>query len=224
MIFTIGNLITLGIVALALILYRLADTNNRPLEKVKKYAEKCKEEIAAYADEKSMAVKNFGIDLDVEKKVAAQYLKNIQQLTEEELAKKAESIKRIDEHIHAFEASLEELTGMTGRVQENLNRIRDESAFVEGTGRRITEAKEKFEQIEKALAAAEKNLEETEARLERKNSETLEQISNGVLSSAKSIVSDFEATSQTVERRIEEHRAALEKAERDREAILNRDL
>jgi chromosome segregation ATPase len=224
MIFTIGNLITLGIVALALVLYRLADTNNRPLEKVKKYAEKCKEEIAAYADEKSMAVKNFGIDLDVEKKVAAQYLKNIQQLTEEELAKKAEAIKRIDEHIHAFEASLEELTGMTGRVQENLNRIRDESAFVESTGRRISEAKEKFDQIERALNAAEKNLEETESRLERKNSETLDQISQEVLSSAKTIVSDFETTAQTVEQRIEEHKTALEKAERDREAILNRDV
>jgi chromosome segregation ATPase len=224
MAFTIGNLITLGIVALTLILYRIADKNNRPLEKVKKYAEKCKEEIAAYAEEKSMAVKNFGIDLDVERKSALQLMKNIQQLTEEELAKKSEAITRIEEHIHAFEASLEELTGMTGRVQENLNRIRDESAFVEHTGKKVSEAKEKFEQVEKAIIAAGKSLEETEGRLEKKNTETLEQIAREVLASAKSIVSDFESTAHIIEGKVEEHRNAVVKAEQERETILVRDL
>ena len=161
MIFTIGNIITLGIVACALVFYRLTDKNNRSLEKVKKYTEKCKEEIAAYADEKSMTVKNYSIDLDVEKKAASQLMKNIQ-LTEDELAKKSEAIERIEEHIRAFDSSLNELFGMTDRVQENLNRIKDESVFVENTGRRVSEAKEKFEQIEKALETAGKNLEETE--------------------------------------------------------------
>lgn len=228
MIFTVGNLITLGIVALALILYRLADKNNRPLEKVKKYAEKCKEEIGAYkneiavyAEEKSMAVKNFGIVLDVERKAAQQLIKK---LAEEELSKKSEAISRIEEQIQAFESSLEELFGMTDRVQENLNRIRDESAFVENTGRRISEAKEKFEQVERALAIAGKNLEETEVRLERKNAEVLEQTARGVITEAKSIVSDFEATTQVMERKVEDHKAALVKAEREREAILARDL
>jgi len=224
MIFTIGNIITLCIVALTLILYRLADKNSRPLERVKKYAEKCKEEIAVYAEEKSMAVKNFGIDLDVEKKAALKLMENIQKLTAEELAKKSESIARIDEHINAFESSLEELFGMTDRVQENLNRIRDESAFVENTGKRVNEAKEKFEQVEKALNAAQKNLQEIETRMERKNAENLEQTALEVVSSAKSIVSDFEATAQVIERKIGEHRDAVIKTEREREALLARDL
>ena len=147
MIFTIGNLITLGIVACCLLLYRLSDKNYRSIEKVKKYAEKCKEEIAAYAEEKSIAVKNFGISLDVEKEAASKLMKNIQRLTEDELTKKSEAIARIEEHIQAFETSLEELFGMTDRVQENLSRIRDESAFVESTNKRISEVKEKFEQV-----------------------------------------------------------------------------
>ncbi|MDR2964499.1 MAG: hypothetical protein LBU88_01850 [Treponema sp.] len=222
--FTLGNIITLGITALALMLYRLADKNNRPLEKVKKYAEKCKEEIAAYADEKSMAVKNFGIDLDVEKKAAVQLMKSIQKLTEEELAKKSESIAQIEGHIKKFESSLDDLFGMTDRVQENLNRIRDESVFVENTGRKVTEAKEKFEHVEKLLAAAEKNLEDTEARLEIKNAEILEKTALEVVGSAKSIVSDFEATAQVIERKVEEHRDALIKSEKEREAVLAHDL
>ncbi|MCL1958660.1 MAG: hypothetical protein FWF68_03580, partial [Spirochaetes bacterium] len=224
MIFTAGNLITIGIVALTLILYRLADKNNRPLEKVKKYAEKCKEEIAAYAEEKSMAVKNYGIALDVENKAALQLMKNIQKLTEEELAKKSESIARIDEQIQAFESSLDELNGMTNRVQENLSLIRDESVFVENTGRKVNEAKEKFEQVERAIIAAEKNLEETEKRLENKNAEALELAAKEVISSAKSKISDFETTAQVIERKVEEHREAVTKVEREREAIITRDL
>jgi prophage DNA circulation protein len=186
MFFTIGNLITLGIVACVLILYRIADKNNRPLEKVKKYAEKCKEEIAAYAEEKSMAVKNFGIDLDVERKAASQLMKNLQKLTEEELAKKSEAVARIDEHIQAFESSLNELFGMTDRVQENLNRIRDESAFVESTGKRITDTKEKLDNIEKSFLAAQNNLIKTEDRLEKKNAETLLQLTGETIEAAKS--------------------------------------
>ncbi|MCL2443190.1 MAG: hypothetical protein FWD13_06965 [Treponema sp.] len=222
--FTIGNIITLGVVLGILALYRLADKNNRPLEKVKKYAEKCKEEIAAYAEEKSMSVKNFGIDLDVEKKSAAQLMKNIQKYTDDELAKKAESITRIEEHIKVFESSLEELFGMTSRVQENLSRIRDESAFVENTGRRVNEAKEKFEQVEKALAAATKNLEETEIRLEKKNTEAMNTAVKELIMSAKTSVSDFEATARTIERKIGEHREAVNKVEREREAVLNNDI
>ncbi|MCL2758730.1 MAG: hypothetical protein FWD22_00745, partial [Treponema sp.] len=224
MIFTIGNIITLGIVACCLILYRLADKNNRSLEKVKKYTEKCKEDIAVYAEEKGMAVKNFGIDLDVEKKAAAQLMKNIQKYTDEELAKKSESIAKIEEHIRAFETLLEELFGMTDRVQENLNRIKDESAFVESTGRKINEAREKFEQVERALEAAERNLEQTEVRLEKKNYESMEQASQDVLAAVKSTVSDFEATAHVIERKIEEHREAVVKVEREREANLNHDV
>ena len=224
MIFTVGNIITLAIVVCLLILFRLTDKGYRSVEKVKKFAEKCKEEIAAFVEEKGMAVKNFGIDLDVERKAAAQLMKNIQQLTEEELAKKSEAISRIEGHIRAFEASLDELFGMTDRVQENLNRIRDESAFVETTNKRVSEAREKIEQFEKALEAAGRNLQDAESRLEKKNSKTLEKAAKDVISSSKSYVSDFEATAQVIERKIEEHREAVVKVEKDREANLNRDL
>jgi hypothetical protein len=224
MIFTVGNLITLGIVACVLVLYRLADKNNRPLEKVKKYAEKCKEDIAAYAEEKSMAVKNFGIDLDVERKAAAQLMKNIQHYTEEELVKNSEAIAQIKEHIHAFESSLDELFGMTDRVQENLNRIRDESAFVENTNKRVSEAKEKLEYFEKTLETAAKNLQETEGRLEQKNAEAMEQAVRDVIDSAKSKLSDFEAAANVIEHKIEGHREIVVKAEREREDNLARDI
>ena len=121
-----------------------------------------------YADEKGLTVRNYGISLEIEHKAATQLMNEIQQFSQEELAKKAEAISRIDDHIKAFEASLEELFGMTGRVQENLNRIRDESVFVESTNKKINEVKEKFDQAEKSLLLAERNLAATEERLEEK--------------------------------------------------------
>jgi len=68
MIFTIGNLITLGIVLCGLLLFRWVDKNSRSTDRVRKFTENCKKEIAAYAEEKSQAVRNFGIDLEVNKK------------------------------------------------------------------------------------------------------------------------------------------------------------
>jgi len=223
MIFTLGNVITIIITVCGLVLYRLWDRNNKSMEKVRKYAERCKDEIATYVEEKSQTVKNFGIDLDVETKAALSLMNNIRQLTEEDLVKKAEAIARIDEHIHTYDASLEELVEMTNRVQENLNRLRDESIFVENTGKKVSEAKEKFEQIGKSLDTVRKNLEGAEARLEKKNSESLEQTSHNFIASAQSIISDFEATAHVIERKIEEHREAITKIEREREANIAKD-
>jgi chromosome segregation ATPase len=223
-IFTVGNLLTLGIVVLCLILYRYVDKNNRSLDKVRKYAEKCKEDIAAYTQEKAAAVRNFGIDLDVERKAAAELMRHIQELTEQELAQKAQAIARIDERIKAYDSSLEELVKMTGRVQENMNRIRDESAFVENTGKRISEAKEKLEHFEKSLAAAEKTLGETGARIEQENAAALEKAAQEVVAEARSKVADFEANAETIGRKVEDARAEVDKIEQQRQASLRRDL
>ena len=121
--FTIGNLLTLAIVALSLILYRYVDKNNRSLKNVRKYADKCKEDIAAYTEQKSAEIKDFGIALEVERKAAAELMRHIRTLTDEELAQKVQAITRIDERIRAYDSSMEELIKMTDRVQENLTRI-----------------------------------------------------------------------------------------------------
>jgi chromosome segregation ATPase len=224
MFFTVGNLLTLGIVALALLLYRFLDKGSRSLDKVRKYTDKCKEEIAVYAEEKGTAIKDFGITLEVERKSAAELMRRIKVLTEEELAHKAQALTQIDERIRAYDTSLEELVKMTGRVQENLNRIRDESAFVENTGKRVTEAREKFERIEKDIGLMEKKLNAVELRFERENAAALEEAIKTAVSSAKSTVADFEAGAEIIERKVEDHREAVNKIEHEREASLARDI
>ncbi|MDR1278076.1 MAG: hypothetical protein LBK02_04950 [Treponema sp.] len=215
--FTIGNLITLALVILILLLYRQLDRKNRSLEKVSKYADKVKEELDAYAEEKAVAVRNFGINLDVERKSAQELMKRLQNLTEKDLAEKADAIARIDERLHAYDASLEELVKMTGRVQENLNRIRDESAFVENTGRLVGEAREKLNEMEKDLGGL-------LVRFERENTEALNDAVEEALASVNSTVSGLESRAKNIELQVENHREVVDKVEQERKANLARDI
>ncbi|MCL2879158.1 MAG: hypothetical protein FWF29_02830, partial [Treponema sp.] len=214
--FTFGNLVTLGIVALALFLYRMMDKDNRSLDKVRRYADKCKDDIAAYAEEKSAAVRDFGIALEVERKSAIEILKRLQSVTEQELAAKAKAITALDERLKTYDSSLEKLNDMTGRVQENLLRIKDESDFVENVGRRVVEARNALESFEKNLGALEN-------RFERENSTALGNISDEITAAVRSAVSDLEISAGAIERQVEEHRQAIDKIEHSRAANIARD-
>jgi chromosome segregation ATPase len=216
--FTMGNLLTLGIVVLILILYRQLDRNNRSLDKVRKYGdrltEELKEELTGMVAEKEAAVKDYITELGVELQSAKVLFERFQ---DQELAGKAEAVAKIDERLNAYDLSLEELVRMTGRVQENMNRIREESVFVENAGRRVSEVKAKLEGIEK-------NLGELELRFERENAGSLEKTAGAVIAAVRSTVSDLEAAAETAERRVEDHREAIDQAEKARQENLVRDV
>jgi chromosome segregation ATPase len=214
--FTVGNLLTLGIVALVLILFRRADKNSHTLEKLRKYGDRIKNELTEFVTQKEAAVRDYGVALDVHQK-AAKELMNRLQISDENLAAKTEAVAKLNEKIKAYDSTLGELARMTLRVQENLNRIQDESSFVEGVGRRVMEAKEKLASMEKGLA-------DLELRFERENADSLEKISESAIAAVRSTVKDFQATAETTERRVEDHRELINKVEQDRAANLARDI
>jgi hypothetical protein len=216
MIFTAGNLITLGIVLITLVLFRQLDKNNRSLDKVRKYGERLKEDLAAFVAEREAAVKDYAIELDVQQKAAKELLKRLV-ITEEDLAAKAQAVTRIDERISAYDASLAELMNMTARVQENLNRIKEESPFTESVLKRVMEAKTQLQSLEKNLA-------DIEVSFERQNAQALERAEEEVLSAIRSTVSDLQNTAETIERRVEDHRDAIVAIEKQRKETLQRDL
>ncbi|MDR2021204.1 MAG: hypothetical protein LBQ14_10630 [Treponema sp.] len=213
--FTFGNLLTLGIVILLLILYRQLDRNNRSVNNARKYGDRLKEDLAVFVAEKEAAVRDYGVELDVMTKSAKELMKRLS-TADDGLVDKTEAIAKIDERLNAYDASLEELVRMTAQVQENLNRIRDESAFVEATGRRVLEAKAKLESMER-------NLKDLEFRFERENAESLEKTAEAVTAAVRSAVSDLQAAAETVERQVEDHREAINKAEEERAASIARD-
>ena len=214
--FTIGNIITLGIVLIILVLYRQLDKNNRTLKLLREHSEKLKKELGDFVKDQEKAVKDYSISLNVEKDSAKELMKRLQQLNEQELNEKAKAVARIDNQIKAYESSLAELDQMTGRVQENMNRIRDESAFVESIGKRLGEAKN-------SLSGLEKDLTDLENRFERENTESLEKAIEEVTAFAKSTVSDFAASAEVIERQVEDHRREIKKIEEARAANMARD-
>ncbi|MCL2380539.1 MAG: hypothetical protein FWC64_02970 [Treponema sp.] len=214
--FTVGNLLTLGIALLFLVLFRQMDKNNRHMKKLRDYSEILKKDLASFVGEQENAIKDYGVSLNVERDSAKELMKRLQ-LTEEELAGKAAAMTHIDNQIKSYENSLAELDRMTNRVQENMNRIRDESAFVESTGKRISEAKARLDEIGKALASL-------ESTFERENTLALEKAAESVLAGVASAVSDLSATAETIERKVEDHREEINRIERNRATDLARDV
>ena len=202
--FEVGHLVTLGIAIILIVFFRLLDKSNRSLDKVRKYVDRCKEDITAYIEDKSSIVKDYGIALEVEKKAAAELMRRIQKLTKEDLTKKVQALAQVEDRIQGYDASLTELIQMTSRVQENLNRIRDESAFVEGVAKRLGEMKEKVETAEGEINSVSGELESIGVRFERENTEALERTAETIVADTRSAIQDLEAKLAREEERIVE--------------------
>jgi chromosome segregation ATPase len=214
-IFSIGNLITLGIVGITLAVFRQFDRNNRGLEKVRKYAEKLKEDLAAFVSDKEAAVRDYSTLLDVKQQSAKELMNRIQ-TTDEELAVKIDAVNKIDERLNVYDGTLAELTRMTGRVQENINWIKEKSPFVDSTHKRITDAREKVETVERLLDALQEHF-------ERENSAALEKIAQNMTAETLSKLVDLRSTALDIERQVNESRESIERADQERAERMARD-
>jgi DNA repair exonuclease SbcCD ATPase subunit len=150
MLFTTGNLITLGIVLVVLIVYRQIDRDNRSLEKVKKFADRQQGEISAYVDKRAEDLKRFGIELEVQQKAAKVALERIQTV-QAGLADRAEAISGIEKRLGEYDAALARLKDMTSRVDENLVRIHEESDFVDSVAKRVDAAQKDLLLVQREL-------------------------------------------------------------------------
>ncbi|MDR2923760.1 MAG: hypothetical protein LBU85_10540 [Treponema sp.] len=221
--FGIEYLLTIGIVLLLLIIFRLLDRNSRSLNNARKYIDRCKDDIASFIEEKITVIKDFGVQFEVERKAAAELMRRIQNLTREELAQKVQALTVIDDRIREYDSNLEELLQMTGRVQENLNRLREESAFVENIEKKVRDFREKFEAAEDEIGSIGEKLAAIEADFEQKNAAALGEAVEASVSTTRSTIHDMEAEVQTISRKLEEHREAVDKLERGRAEKLARD-
>ncbi|HUX38275.1 MAG TPA: hypothetical protein VMV44_10280 [Rectinemataceae bacterium] len=149
--FTIGDLITLGIVVATLAAWRFLDRDNRSLEKVKKLGDRLQGELGAYVDRRVEDLKQYAIDLDVRNKSAKEVLKRLQSV-EEGLVARAEDMATIGKRIAEYDESLARLMDMTARVDENLARIQNESEFTDGVARKIEAAAKSLASVESGVA------------------------------------------------------------------------
>ena len=146
MVFSAGNVLVLFIVLVILAIYRQLDRNNRSLEKVKRFAERVQGDLDALVEQKATAIKDMGIELEVHQRAAREVLKRIQTL-EDGLSKRAEQIEKIGNRIGDYDTALDELLKMTGRAQENITRIKDESEYIDTVGKRLKLSQTRMDEI-----------------------------------------------------------------------------
>jgi len=213
--FTAGNLVTLGLVLVLLFVFRQMDKNNRHMGKLRNYSDQLKKDLAAFMEVQESSVKDYAISLNVERESAKELMNRIRQ-TEAALAEKAAMMSQMDDQIKTYENTLAELHRMTGRVQENLNRLRDESTFVDTASKRIGE-------ITNRLDTVDKEVESIESKFERENADALEEAVQSLLASVNSKISDLTATAEVIERSVDDRRQEILRIEQDRAQRLIQD-
>jgi hypothetical protein len=208
MLFTTGNLITLGIVLVVLIVYRQLDRDNRSLEKVKKFADRQQGELSAYVDKRAEDLKRFGIELEIQQKAAKVALDRIQAV-QEGLAARAEAIGGIEKRLGEYDVALARLKDMTSRVDENLVRIHEEADFVDSVAKRV-------EAAQKDLLLVQRELPSLKESFARDSAASLETFKDGIFDEIRGRV---DALSAQVQRSLGEAQEAASRAEAGKAAV-----
>lgn len=152
MLFNIGDIIVLAIVVLVLFLNRQFDKNNRSLEKVRKYADKVKDELDRIVNEKKTQIHDLSIDIEVQEKTNREILKRVV-LANEESAERSGELDILKNSLSNVTGRLEELDLLTRNVDENLQRIKKESEYVDSVGVRLNDLLKKNEELQGGMAA-----------------------------------------------------------------------
>ena len=121
---------TLLICVILFLLFRVLDKKNRSLEKLKRFSDKTKEDLSIFIKEKSVELNDIAINIDTQLKKGREILKRILSF-EEMLQGKADEFERMKKTVDSYAGTLDELINMSGRVDENLKRLGEESESVE---------------------------------------------------------------------------------------------
>ncbi|MDC7234360.1 MAG: hypothetical protein PQJ58_14095 [Spirochaetales bacterium] len=195
MLFNMGDIIVLAIVVLVLFLNRQFDKNNRSLEKVRKYADKVKEELDRLVAEKKTQIHDLNIDIEVQEKTNREILKRVVQANEESQRRSGE-LDGLKNSLSDVTGRLEELDQLTRNVDENLQKIKKESEYVDSVGVRLNDLLSKNEELKKGMSA----LHEAFRQENAKGMAELRQSFNDEMAGVyRQFVSDLEASGSKLE-------------------------
>ena len=203
--FNVGDIIVLVVVAIVLFIYRQLDRNSQSLAKVKRFTDKVRQELSGLVDSKTEELKNLTVELDVHMKTAKEILKRVHSI-EDDLKGRTKGVDEIHRRIAEYDKALTDLVNMTQRVDENLNRLHDESQFVDTVGRRVKDAITQMAQIEKEIP-------ELKSRFSKENAEQLKSVSGQVIKTTEELVSSIAEEVARAHKSVNEfaaHTAAIE--------------
>lgn len=218
MLLTLGNVITIAVVVLILVAFRIADSRNRPnVDKLKRQSEMLTEKFSSFVEERTTEVRTLSAELTASLKNGAEILKRARAV-EETLAARAGDIEAIGAKFKEYDAALSELDTMSGRVDQNLKRVREESAFLDQAGKRLAETAGSIDRLESRLAAV-------AAEADAANRAALERTSEAVIAAAAARAGTLGEAVTQAEARVKDFAAYLSRletkaaqVERDRDA------
>ncbi|HRZ90865.1 MAG TPA: hypothetical protein P5117_15395, partial [Spirochaetia bacterium] len=162
--------------------------------------DRIREDLAAYVDQRSEDLKSYGIELDVRSKAAKEVLKRVKE-AQDELESRSDSLDAMGTRLAEYDGVLARLSDMTGRVDENLKRIHEESLFADQLARKLKDSEEALTRIDAEVPL----LRERFAEDARK---ALEAAREGIVEEARSrldaTVEEVEALREETEQRREQ--------------------
>jgi len=185
--FTPGNIVTLCISLVLVLLFRQMDKNNRSIEKVKKFGDKLKADLELFIRERTDRLHESSIALDVQQTKAVAAVKRLESIREELVKKEAElmertkSVSQIGKQIAMYDTTIKQLLEMTAQAETNLSRITSESDFADSLGKKLVAAQKQLLDISASLPAMQKTFaDESRAALSSIQADTLTRMAGSI--------------------------------------------
>lgn len=203
MIFTPGNILTLCITIVLLILYRQMDKGNRSIEKVKRFGDKLKDDLSLFLKERSTKLEESSLALDVQQTKAVAAVKRLDSIRQEIEQKEADLLERtkkvsaFGKQIETYDETISRLLEMTRQAEINLEKISGQSDFVDKLARTLASSQKQLNDIHASIPAL-------RDEFSRENRNALESVYSDTLSTFNTALADMEG-------RIESSRTEFER-------------
>ena len=217
--FTPGNIITLCISVVLILLFRQMDSNNRSIEKVKKFGDKLKDELESFIRERSAKLDESSIALDVQQAKAVAAVNRLESIREE-IAKKEEgllertkAVSEFGKQIESYDATIKQLLEMTALAEKNLSRITSESDFADSLGKKLLASQKQLADISAEIPALrDRFAQENRAVLDSIHADTMAKLSGTVSDLEKRIENAHKSGTEIVSTATEKMKEIYQKA------------
>jgi DNA repair exonuclease SbcCD ATPase subunit len=169
----IFNIVTIAICITLILAFRQLDKKDKSIEKVRKYSEKIIGDFEAYFTQKKDNLKEASLEIDTKQSHALASVKRLDSIIEEFNKKIAaqtslvKTLEQLEQKTAHYDALIKELLEMSERVEENLMKIKAESAFIAKTQDKVHALKKQQDYLEKRIPQLEKEFAaENEASLD----------------------------------------------------------
>ena len=183
MIFTSGNILTLCVSIILIIVFRQMDRNNRSIEKAKKFGDKLKDDLDGFIKERASRLEESSIALEVQQTKAVAAVKRLEEIRADIAGKEASLLERnkavesFGKQIEAYDATIRQLMEMTSQAESNLTRITSESDFADNLGRKLLNSQRQLQEVSSAIPALRDEFaKENRAMLESVHAETVQRM------------------------------------------------